>query len=137
MAHSSSHHVRTWAPITLDVWRPILPPDVREPAHPDSPLQCDPEARGDHGVWGCVFARLLPPESADPVSLRTWEVSLTEVQRQSHAGGEHLEGPVETVRVFLDTSMPQQAPPGSALTPARSWWSPHISRQPGWSRRRC
>jgi hypothetical protein len=95
MALSASDYVRTGcmlpltpAPITLDVWRPILPPDVYDLAHPDSPLQGDHEARGDRWAWGDVLERLLPSDPEAPVGLRTWEVILSEAQRPYQAAPE-------------------------------------------------
>ena len=47
MTYSAFTHVLTGRtvpltppPSTLAVWRTCLPPDVLDPAHPDSPLQC-------------------------------------------------------------------------------------------------
>jgi hypothetical protein len=98
------------APITLEVWQAILPPDILDPAYPDSPLHCYHEARGYRFAWGHVLERLLPPDPEAPEGLLLWDVVLEDGQRQYHAAGGNLEALADMALVCLDTSMPQHAP---------------------------
>jgi hypothetical protein len=117
MANSAYHDVLTGrtvpltpAPITLETWETILPPDALDPAAPDSPLQCYHDARGYRFAWGHVIERAVPPDAESPTGLLLWDFVLEDAQRQYHAGGGNLDELADMALVFLDTYMPQHAP---------------------------
>jgi hypothetical protein len=118
MAYSASHDVLTGrtvpltlAPITVETWGTILPPDALDPAAPDAPLQCYHDARGYRCAWGHVIERDLPPDAESPTGLLLWDVILTDAQRQYHAGGGNLDELADRALVFLDEYLPHHAPP--------------------------
>jgi hypothetical protein len=87
MAYSSSTAVLTGrtvslrpAPSTLEGWRTILPTDVLDLAHPDSPLHCYHQARGYRFAWGQVLEGVVPP-AADEPGLLTWDFILIDAQQ--------------------------------------------------------
>jgi hypothetical protein len=110
MLYSSYTHVLTGRtvpltlpPSTLAMWQTRLPPDVLDPAHPDSPLQCYHQARGYRFTCGQVLERLLPPDAESPTGLLVWDFILTEAQQQYEAGGGNLDELADMALVFLDT----------------------------------
>jgi hypothetical protein len=75
MAHAAYTAVLTGPPVplrpaprTLEEWRTILPPDVLDPAHPDSPLHCYHEAHGYRFAWGQVLEGVGAPAADGPLS---------------------------------------------------------------------
>jgi hypothetical protein len=117
MKYSASTHVLTGRtvpltppPSTLAVWQTSLSPDVLDPAHPDSPLQCYHQARGYRFAWGQVLERRVPPDGPPPTGLLQWDFILTDAQQQYHAGGGNLDELADMAYVFLDTYLPRHAP---------------------------
>jgi hypothetical protein len=97
------------APSALEEWRTILPPDVLDPAHPDSPLHCYHEVHGYRFAWGQVLEGVGPPAANGP-RLLTWDFILIDAQQQYHEEGGNLEELSDMALLFLDTYMPRHAP---------------------------
>ena len=140
MAHSSYDHVLngrtrplTPAPCTLAVWQPVLPPALLAPTHPDSPLQCDHEARGYRFAWGHVLESVAPPDPECAEGLLIWDFVLEDAQEQYQALGGNLEELADMALVFLDTSMPHAGCPmatASSRPPSPCWCRPRICPPP-------
>jgi hypothetical protein len=92
------------------VWQTRLPPDVLDPAHPNSPLQCYYQARGYRFAWGQVLERRVPPDAESRTGLLLWDFILADAQQQYEAGGGNLDELADMALMFLDTYLPRHAP---------------------------